>query len=191
MATIRNFIFLLVAIFVGFLGIKFSAYGLMVNLMDSSLHEISINDINSENLKTKRYIKITDGFSIDLPLEYVDDRGNTEYYLYPLLNSKTFNDTTFSTKTNIVIESKHKINNWNDAEIKGLLEPYWYRIDEIVIEEFNLRGFDVDKDGYYLELDSKPLKWYWYLLILSIAFLFFYRMIEAIIKGVKSKKKKE
>ena len=172
MKMIRNFFYLIFAIIVGFLGIKFSLYGLMVNVTGNSLEQISLIDATPEVLKTKRYIKIMDGISLDSPIKYVDENGKVKYMVYALLK-RGVNDSISDFKSNLIVESKGEINDWSEADIKGLLKPYWYRIDDEIIQEFAYRGIEVDKSGYCLELNTKPWKWYWYLLILLVAILFF------------------
>ena len=184
METIKNFISLIVAIVVGFLGLKFCLYGLIVSIFGASLQDISIRDIYPENLKTKRYINIIDAASVTEPLELIN--GDREvWYVYPLIRTDEAKNPPSEIKTNILLESDVKISNWEQKKITGLLKPYWYNIDEEIIYAFSFEGVEVDPDGYYLELNSKPIKWYWYILILSVAVLFFYRLIEAILTGIK------
>ncbi len=194
MGHIKNIISLLLVIFIAFLGIKFSAYGLLVNSIDNDLHEISLSDINAENLKTKRYLSIKDenAASIKSGLEYADGHGKTVLYVYPLLRKTVKGDSVYlANKTNIVIGSKEKITNWNDADLTGLLKPYWHSVEEEVIQEFAYRSIFIEEDAYYLELEAKPYKWYWYVLILSIVGLFFFRMIQAMMKGIKKKREEK
>ena len=194
MNHIKNIISLLFVIFIAFLGIKFSAYGLLVNIIDNELHELSLSDLNAEQLKTKRFITIIDESAASIPsgLNYVDGHGKVVLYIYPLLRKTVKGDSVYlSTKTNVVIGSKEKITDWNEADLTGLLKPYWYRVDNEVIQEFAYAGIAVDEDAYYLELEAKPYKWYWYVLILAIVGLFFFRMIQAILKRVKKSKEEK
>ena len=185
MAVIRNFIFLVLFVILAFFGIRHGIYDLFVSIMGPDTLELNMSQLNSKNVKYNRLIKITDAYSLDAPLEFSKDRHNVDYYVYVLLKKGKFENSAKSLETNIVLESKRKITDWTNYLPQGLLKPHWYYIDQKLIDAFEVAGISIDKKGYYLVADQKPWKWYWYVLIIAIASLFIYRLVEAIVKGLR------
>jgi hypothetical protein len=75
----------------------------------------------------------------------------------------------------ILIETLGRIHDWEHSEITGLLDPYWSSIDKELIFEFAYLNIKVDEDAYYMQVGTKPLKWYWYFLILFLSVFYLYK----------------
>jgi len=179
---------LILVVIVALLGLSHSFYGLLVSFQNSDLYEINLNNIEDENLKKNRYIKIINANSVVDPLIYVDETNKPVQYIYAL--SSVVQDsnhiTSILTNSKIIIETKTIINDWTNKEIKGLLKPYWKSIDEEIISNFEYSGLKISENAEYLKLDTKPWKWYWHIIIILVASLFFYRMFEALFNKVNN-----
>lgn len=179
--TLRNGIYLIIGIFLAFLGVRFGLYGLIINIFNNDSRQISINDLYATGAGLKRNVEIKDGILWDLDIKHFDRNGNIKSYLYIL----TLSDTSKSKTAVVVINSLSEINLNNSFKIYGLLKPSWYKLDSEIEKILKNDGFKIAENNYFLDLDSKPWKWYWHLLILFISGLFIYRLIEAIIQGIK------
>lgn len=173
---------------IAFYGLRLSVYGLIVNIQNSDMFELDIKNIEKENLTKNRYLNIIGAHSFRDPVVLVDNEDyRPAYYIYALTGVADGTqdvDDSFK-KSKVLIESKSEIDNWDEIEVSGLLKPYWYTIDSDVTSIFGSMGIEVTKDTEYLEMNARPWKWYWYLLIIFLAVLFYYRMIEAFLEKVK------
>ena len=181
---IRSVFYLVIAIIIAVFGLSHSIYGLIVHFRNPYLYEINIKDINEHNLSQNRYIEIVEAKAATEPVIYVDERNNPTTYIYALI-SEAIAKNKVSTSS-VIVESNMEIKNWNTTEIKGLLEPYWESVDEEIIYQLEYYGVNISDDVVYMKLNNAPWKWYWHLLIIGIVLLFFYRMLEAAIKQVKT-----
>ncbi|MEO1628168.1 MAG: hypothetical protein AAFV25_23670, partial [Bacteroidota bacterium] len=169
MMFLRNAFFLIIAMVLATIGIKFCGYGLLVSLQGNSLYELPLSEVGPEALNTHRYIKITGARSVN-PLVLRNKAGVPTAYIYPLLDTASTKDGPPVCK--ILLESKERITDWDKREMKGFLKPYLYKIDAAHIQYFNTRNIPIDPDAYYLRLDMKPMKWYQYLPLLALAIWF-------------------
>tara|TARA_R110000737_G_scaffold318207_1_gene329042 strand:+ start:2754 stop:3332 length:579 start_codon:yes stop_codon:yes gene_type:complete len=174
-------------IFVAGLALNHSVYGLIVACQNRTLYPIEYHNVENENLFKNRYIELHSATSYVAPLVYLDENNYPVKYLYSL--SAVEDSSIFKNQQiKIVLETETEINDWNNIKIEGLLNPYWQGPDEGVVKNFAAYGVILSEDAEYLKLDSTPWKWYWHMLIIFIAGLFFYRMFEAFIDKVKETK---
>jgi len=182
---------LVIIIIAAIIGLNHSFYGLMVNIQNSSLHTIELDEIEIENIQKNRYLNIIGAISKIDPLTYEDENGKPVKYIYALSSQSESNKSeSFNSTSKIILESKTPIKEWRKTKITGLLKPYWHNIDQEIILNFQYSGVKISDDVEYLQMNTKPWKWYWHFLIILIAILFFYRMFEAIMKKLKGQIKK-
>lgn len=183
---IKAAIWLVIVSFVAVLGLSHSFYGLMVSVQNSELYEIDYSNINNEDIIKNRYISIKNAGSYTEPLVYIDERNKPIKYLYALTQLQDSNSIhAVDYESHIVIESETEIHVWKTAQFKGLLSPYWDNIDEDIKMSFELEGIVINENAEFLKLETEPWKWYWHILIILLASLFFYRMFEALFKKMK------
>lgn len=182
--TIRNGIYLFIGIFLAFLGIKFGLYDLIINIFNNNSKQISVYELYKNGAGLNRNVEIKDGMLWDIDLKYLDGKGNIRSYIYLL----TLPDTSTSKTVVVVVNSPSKIDINNSFKIKGLLKPFSNNLDSEIENLLRYHGYSIAENNYWLDFDKKPWKWYWNLLILFISGLFIYRLIEAIIKGIKKAK---
>lgn len=182
-AFLKNGIYLILIVFLAFLGLQYGLYGLIVNLFNNELRQVTVEELSTKGAGTHRYIEVSDGINWDLGLAYMDERGKPKSYLYFL----SLTDTTESKTIVAITKSYRKIEHLEELSFKGMLEPFWYKPDKEIVAFVEERGFKMAKNNYFINLNEKPWKWYYNLLILGFSILFFYRLFEAITKGIREK----
>ena len=178
--------YLIIVVIIAVYGLNHSFYGLLVSFQNASLFEMNLNEIDNDQLLKNRYINIKEANSAVDPLLFIDELGKPVKYIYALTSltdSNQIKNQVLNSK--ILIESETEITDWKEAEVIGLLKPYWENIDEEILNGFKFSNVKISDDAEYLKLNTQPWNWYWHVLIIALAALFFYRMFEAVVKKVK------
>lgn len=183
---IKNGFYLIVVVCVAALGLQFGLYGLIINLAGSELKPATVEELYENGAGLNRYIELSGGRFWDMDLGYYDGDGNLATYVYLLTTA----DTTKAPVVVAVLETDATIDSASRTPITGLLKPFWTPLDEDLEFILYQSGFELAPNVYHLETNKEPWKWHWNLLILLISILFFYRLIEAIIKNLRVRRER-